>query len=144
MLKPIFTEIAESQESAAIVWIETEKQRNQLLNRAREVLMNALAENELVREKARIKYDSLLLKQLSSSERKLFQQLKIQPIDKKLSASFLLEMAHLVNLSQAMDFDGLVVEDDQPIVQTPANDLFDFVPASNVFDLTEFLSILEN
>lgn len=146
MLMPIYTEIAESQENAAVVWIETEKQRNQLLNRAREVLMSALAENELLREKARVKYDNVLLTQLSTSEKRLFHQLKIQPIAKKLSVSFLLELAHLANLTHNVDLNGIITEPEQLTAQKPAaiNDLFDFVPASNVFDLTEFLSILEN
>jgi hypothetical protein len=62
----------------------------------------------------------------------------------KLSASFLLEMDHLVNLTQTVDIDGLVTEYEQKEKPEQTSDLFDFVPASNVYDLTEFLSILES
>jgi hypothetical protein len=144
MLKPIFTEIAESQENAAVVWIETERQRNEFLNKARETLMNALAGGELIREKARIAFENILLTQLSTSEQNLFNQLDIQTMVDKLSASFLLEMDHLVNLTQTVDIDGLVTEYEQKEKTEQTSDLFDFVPASNVYDLTEFLSILES
>jgi len=144
MLKPIYTEIAESQENAAIVWIETERQRNELLNKARQILMNALANSELIHEKARIALENILLKQLSSSERELFNRLNIQTMVDKLSASFLLELNHLVNLTKTVDIDNLVTQCDISAKPQQTNDLFDFVPASNVFDLTEFLSILDN
>jgi hypothetical protein len=144
MLKPIYTEIAESQENAAVVWMETERQRNELLNKAREILMNALADNELIREKARIVLENILIKQLSSSEEKLFNQLNIQTIVDKLSAAFLLEINHLVNLTKTVDIDGLVTQCDENAKTKETNDLFDFVPASNVFDLTEFISLLDN
>jgi hypothetical protein len=144
MLKPIFTEIAESQESAAIVWIETERQRNELLNKARETLMNALADSELIHEKARIVFDKILLQQLSSSERRLFNRLNIQTIVDRLSAAFLLEINHLVNITRTVDIDSLVAQCDADVKTQQTSDLFDFVPASNVFDLTEFLSILDN
>ncbi|UJR35533.1 hypothetical protein I4U23_028287 [Adineta vaga] len=144
MLKPIYTEIAESQEKAAIVLIETERQRNELLNKARQVLMNALANSELIQEKARIHFERKLLKEMSSSEQNLFNRLNIQMMVDKLSATFLLEMNHLVNLTQVVDHDSLYVEYDDNLKPQQTNDLFDFVPASNVFDLTEFLSILEN
>ena len=144
MLKPIYTEIAESQESAAIVWIETERQRNELLNKAREVLMNALANSELVQEKARITFDNLLLKQISTSERRLFKRLNIQTLVDRFSAAFLLELNHLANLTRTIDVDNLVTQYDGEKKTQQTSDLFDFVPASNVFDLTEFLSILEN
>ncbi|CAF4688333.1 unnamed protein product, partial [Rotaria magnacalcarata] len=65
--------------------------------------MSALANNELIREKARIKFDSLMLKQLSDSEENVFQKLNIQNIANKLSASFLVEMNHLANLSKTID-----------------------------------------
>jgi hypothetical protein len=144
MLKPIYSEIAESQESTALVWIETERQRNELLNKAREILMNALADSELIHEKARIALDSILLKQTSSSERELFNRLNIPTMVDQLSAAFLLEMNHLVNLTKTVDIDSLVAQCDGDIKTQQTSDLFDFVPASNVFDLTEFLSILEN
>ncbi|CAF2528561.1 unnamed protein product [Rotaria sp. Silwood2] len=144
MLKPIYTEIAESQENSSLVRIETERQRNALLNKARETLMSALAKTELVREKARITSESLLLKQLSSSEQDLCRQLNIETITDKLSTSFLLAMNHLANLTQTVDIDSLVTQYDQNEKIKPINDLFDFVPASNVFDMTEFISILEN
>ncbi|CAF1494045.1 unnamed protein product [Adineta steineri] len=144
MLKPIYSEIAESQENAAVVRIETERQRNELLNKARQILMNSLADSELIREKARIILENKLLKQISSSERHLFQRLKILTMDKKLSAAFLYEMNHLMNLTQTIDIDNLLVEYNDKINTQQTNDLFDFVPASNVFDLTEFLSILDN
>ncbi|CAF3372138.1 unnamed protein product [Rotaria socialis] len=143
MLKPLFTETAESQETAAVVRIETERQRNELLNKAREVLMSALASNELIREKARIKFDSLMLKQLSDSEENVFQKLNIQNMANKLSASFLVEMNHLANLSKTIDINSFVAQFDQSDTTKQTNDLFDFVPAANVFDMTEFLSILE-
>ncbi|CAF0720903.1 unnamed protein product [Rotaria sordida] len=144
MLKPIYTEIAESQENTSLIWIETERQRNVLLNKARETLMNALAKYELIREKARIIYESRLLKQLSSSEGNLFRRLNIQTTTDKLSTSFLLEMNHLANLTKTVDIDSLVTQCD-PIEKTkPTNDLFDFVPSLNVFDMTEFISILDN
>jgi hypothetical protein len=144
MLKPIYTEIAESQENAAIVWIETERQRNELLNKAREILMNALADSELIHEKARIALENILLKQLSTSEQNLFNQLNIEKMVDKLSAAFLLEINHLVNLTRTVDIESLVAECDGNAKTKETSDLFDFVPASNVFDLTEFLSILEN
>jgi len=144
MLKPIYTEIAESQESAALVWIETERQRNELLNKAREILMNSLANSELIHEKARIALENILLKQLSSSERDLFNQLNIQTMVDKLSTAFLLEINHLVNLTKTVDIDNLVTQCDKNAKTQQTSDLFDFVPASNVFDLTEFLSILDN
>jgi len=144
MLKPIYTEIAESQESAALVLIETERQRNELLNKAREILMYALADSELIHEKARIALENILLKQLSSSERNLFTKLDIQTMTDKLSAAFLLEMNHLANLTKTVDIESLVTEYDENDKTQQTNDLFDFVPASNVFDLTEFLSILDN
>ncbi|CAF3386755.1 unnamed protein product [Rotaria sp. Silwood1] len=144
MLKPIYTEIAESQENASLVWIETERQRNVFLNKARETLMSALAKNELVREKARITYESLLVKQLSSSEQDLCRQLNIETTADKLSTSFLLEMNHLANLTQTVNIDSLVTQYEQTTKTKPINDLFDFVPSSNVFDMTEFISILEN
>ncbi len=144
MLKPIYSEIAESQENAAVVWIETERQRNEFLNKARETLMSALAGSELVREKARIALETILLKQLSSSEQNLFDQLQIQTMVEKLSASFLLEMNHLVNLTQTVDIDSLVLQYNDNTKTQQTSDLFDFVPESNVFDLTEFLSILDN
>ncbi|CAF1602733.1 unnamed protein product [Rotaria magnacalcarata] len=144
MLKPLFTETAESQETAAVVRIETERQRNELLNKARQVLMSALANNELIREKARIKFDSLMLKQLSDSEENVFQKLNIQNIANKLSASFLVEMNHLANLSKTIDINSFVAQFDQSDTTKQTNDLFDFVPAANVFDMTEFLSILEH
>jgi hypothetical protein len=43
-----------------------------------------------------------------------------------------------------VDIDSLVTQCDQNDKTQQTNDLFDFVPASNVFDLTEFLSILDN
>lgn len=144
MLKPIYTEIAESQESAAIVWIETERQRNELLNKAREILMYSLADSELIHEKARIALENIVLKQLSSSELSLFDQLDIQTMVDKLSAAFLLEMNHLVNLTRTVNIDSLVTQCDTNTKTQQTSDLFDFVPASNVFDLTEFLSILDN
>ncbi len=144
MLKPIFTEIAESQENAAVVWIETERQRNELLNKAREILMSALAGGELIREKARIALENIVLKQLSTSEQNLFNQLDIRTMVDKLSASFLLEIDHFANLTQTVDIDGLVTEFEEKDATQQTNELFDFVPASNVFDLTEFLSILDN
>jgi hypothetical protein len=144
MLKPIYTEIAESQENAALVWIETERQRNELLNKAREILMNALADSELIQEKARIALENILLKQLSSSERDLFTQLDIQKMVDKLSAAFLIEINHLVNLTNTVDINSLVAQCDVNAKTQKTNDLFDFVPASNVFDLTEFLTILDN
>ena len=144
MLKPIFTEIAESQENAAIVWIETEKQRNQWLNKAREVLMNAFADSELVNEKARIKLESTVLKQLGSSERRMFNRLNVNTTKNQLAASFLLELAHMVNLTQAINIDGLVTEYEQTTRTQSTNDLLDFVLPVNVFNLTEFMSILES
>lgn len=144
MLKPIYTEIAESQESAALVWIETERQRNELLNKAREILMSSLANSELIQEKARIKLENILLTQISNSEQILFNQLNIQTIIDKLSTSFLLELYHLANITKTVDIESLIAQYDDNIKPQQTNDLFDFVPASNVFDLTEFLSILEN
>ena len=144
MLKPIFTEIAESQESAALVRIETERQRNEFLNKARLVLMNALANSELKQEKARILFQQKLLKQLSSSEQNTFNRLDVQTMIDKLSTTFLLELGHLVNLTQVVNHDYLFTKYDANLKPQQTNDLFDFVPASNVFDLTEFLSILDN
>jgi KaiC/GvpD/RAD55 family RecA-like ATPase len=144
MLKPIYTEIAESQESTALVWIETERQRNELLNKARQILMYALADSELIHEKARIALENILLKETSSSERELFNRLDMPALVNQLSAAFLLEMNHLVNLTKTVDVDSLVAQCDDDVKTQQTNDLFDFVPASNVFDLTEFLSILEN
>ena len=143
-LRPLFVEIAESQEQAAIVWIETERQRNEFLNKARQVLMNALANSELIQEKARISLDNLLLKYTSTSEQKLFDQLQIQNTAEKFSAAFLLELNYLVNLTKTVDVDSLAAQCDGKAKIQPINDLFDFVPASNVFDLTEFISLLEN
>lgn len=143
-LRPLFVEIAESQEQAAVVWIETERQRNELLNKARQVLMSALANSELIQEKARIALDNLLLKSTSTSEQKLFDQLQIQKPSEKFSAAFLLELNHLVNLTRTVDVDSLVAQCDEKTKTQQTSDLFDFVPASNVFDLTEFLSLLEN
>jgi hypothetical protein len=144
LLKPIYTEIAESEESTAVVRIETEQQRNQMLNRAREVLMSALAASELIRENARIRFDSRIIKQTSSSEKRFFQRLNIRNMTDRLSASFWLEFYQLTNVTQSVDIDTLMTEYEQPIKQQATNDLFDFIPASNVFDLTEFLSILEH
>lgn len=143
MLKPIYTEIAESQEKAAIIQIETERQRNAFLNKARQTLMKALAENELIREKARISSESILLKQLSSSEQKFFDDVKLNTMANKLSAAFLLELNTLVNLTQTVDVDSLVAQYDEEDKTKQTNDLFDFVPQENVFDITEFLSILD-
>jgi hypothetical protein len=53
-------------------------------------------------------------------------------------------MNHLVNLTKTVDVESLVAQCDGDVRTQQTNDLFDFVPASNVFDLTEFLSILEN
>jgi len=145
MLKPIFTEIAESQEQAAIVRIETERQRNELLNKARQILMTALADSELIHEKAQIRLEKILLTQMSSSERKLFERLDIRSIVDQLSTAFLLELNHLKNLTRTVDIDGFVPSNIDEMTKTQeTNDLFDFVSASNVFDLTEFLSILDN
>ncbi|CAF0865160.1 unnamed protein product [Adineta ricciae] len=144
MLKPIFTEIAESQESAALVWIETERQRNEFLNKARFVLMNALANSELTQEKARILFQQKLLKQLSSSEQNTFNRLDVQTMIDKLSTTFLFELGHLVNLTQVVNHDYLFTKYNANLKPQQTNDLFDFVPATNVFDLTEFLSILDN
>ena len=144
MLKPIFTEIAESQENTALVWIETEKQRNQLLNKAREVLMNAFADSELTKEKAQIKLESTVLKQLSSSERRMFNRLNVETVKDQFAVSFLLELAHMVNLTQAINIDGLVTQYEQTKRTQSTNDLLDFVLPVNVFNLTEFMSILES
>ena len=144
MLKPIFTDIAESQETAATIQIETERQRNELLNRARQVLMGALAQNELIKEKARIQAESRLLKQLSSSERKFCQRLNIRKNDTKLSVSLLFELGQMKNLTDMVGVEGLILPDENTLKKETSNDLFDFVPASNVFDLTEFLPLLEN
>lgn len=144
VLRPLYTEIAESQEQAALVWIETERQRNELLNKARQILMNALANSELTQEKARIALDNLLLKQISTSEQSLFEQLNIQKTTEKFSTAFLLELNHLANLTKTVDVNSMVAQCDGKTKTQQTNDLFDFVPASNVFDLTEFLSILEN
>jgi hypothetical protein len=144
MLKPIYTEIAESQQNAAVVRIETEKQRNRLLNKAREVLMSALAGSELVHEKARIIAEQILLKQLSASERRLFTRLNIETLVDKLTTSFLFEMNNLVNLTRTVDIEGFVTQFHENPKAQDTSDLFDFVPASNVFDLTEFISLLDN
>jgi hypothetical protein len=53
-------------------------------------------------------------------------------------------MNHLVNLTQTVDIDSLVLQYNDNTKTQQTSDLFDFVPESNVFDLTEFLSILDN
>lgn len=144
MLKPLFTETAESNENASLVRIETERQRNEYLNKAREVLMSALAKNELIKEKARVNAECKIINQTSTSEDRAFKRLQILNMAHKMSASFLLEMNHLANISQTVDLDTILTTYETSDKQKQTNDLFDFVPAANVFDITEFLSILEN
>jgi len=75
----------------------------------------------------------------------MFRSLNIRSLADRMTAAFLLEFEQLTNLTRNMDMETFLTEieeNDAKITQT--NDLFDFVPPSNVFDLTEFLSLLEN
>ena len=145
MLKPIYTEIAENQQQTANIWIETERQRNELLNKARLILMTAFAKGELIREKAQINFETTLLKQFSSSEQTLFYQLNIQTMIDKLSTVFLFELDRLANASKLINFESLITEENEHQNKNQqTNHLFNLIPSSNVFDMTEFLSIINN
>ena len=143
MLRPLFTEIAESQESTAVIRIETEKLRNAFLNQARKSLMGAAAESELIREKARAQLESRLLKQMASSERHAFQRLNINRTIDRLSASFLLELNQLKNMTRLVDLDSFVADQSSTKKSASTNEIFDFVQPSDVFDLSEFFKILD-
>lgn len=143
MLTPLYTEIAESQENAAVVRIETERQRNQYLNEARLVLMTALAQAESAKDKARAETNKRVSIQTTNSEKRAFQRLAFNKTAERLSVSFLNQLGHFADLKQAIDVDSFVNSPFNAGKQTKNKDLFDSVAAEDVFDLSDFLRILE-
>ncbi|CAF0741330.1 unnamed protein product [Didymodactylos carnosus] len=140
MLKPIYVEIALHQLEQVVYQIETQRQRNVYLNKARYALMASIAKAELEIENAKVYKEQYIFKQIGKTEQNyIFRKLNITSQSDKLASCFLYDLNHLINVSQTVNIDSHV----RPQVNNPvrSNEPFDFIPP-DVFDLTEFMSIL--